>query len=240
MGVRHPAWMVIAEVLALAEDGYVEVVADDDGYTVDQGPADPSGLWQDRAEVLAGLFHGGAPVRLDRPALPPLAPPQGPISADRIATAMSKTAGQYGFISRLRWLVAAGAVLGLGGALTAMVAGMWLVAVPLATGTGVFLTSWLQSPIRPSGAALAERARLHELRERLRDGSGAADPALLPWAFLLLTEDERNTWWRRVRPVSDQPHWLTWHPAKAGVWPGLMTDSGLSGLARAVAHRMGP
>ncbi|MBO3739188.1 hypothetical protein [Actinoplanes flavus] len=232
--------MVIAEVLALAEDGYVEIVADDDGYTVRRGPVDPSGLRQDRADVLAGLFHGGAPARLDRPELPPMTAPHGPISADRLSTVLSEAIQRYGFMSRLRWLIAAGAVLGLGGTLAAMVAGMWLAVLPLATGTAVLLTRWLQAPIRPSGAARAERARLHQLREQMRDGSGASDPALLPWAFLLLAEDERNTWWRRVRPVSDQPHWLTWRPVKAGAWPGFMTDSGLPGLARAVAHRIGP
>jgi hypothetical protein len=45
----------------------------------------------------------------------------------------------------------------------------------------------------------------HELRQQLRDGPGGADPALLPWAFLLLTDDEQHAWWRRTRPVSDMP-----------------------------------
>jgi hypothetical protein len=56
IGVRHSGRTVIAEVLALAEDGYIEVVADDDGYTVRRGPSDPAVLWEDRAQVLAGLF----------------------------------------------------------------------------------------------------------------------------------------------------------------------------------------
>lgn len=232
--------MVIAEVLALAEDGFVEIVADDDGYTVRRGPVDPSGLLPDRAYVLAGLFHGGAPARLDRPDGPPATAPHGPISADRLSTVLSEAIQRYGFMSRLRWLVVAGVVLGLGGTLAAMVAGMWVAGWPLAMGTAVLLTRWLQAPIRPSGAARAERARLYRLREQMRDGSGASDPALLPWAFLLLTQNECNTWWRRVRPVSDQPHWLTWRPVRAGVWPGLMTDSGLPGLARAMTHRVGP
>ncbi|HWS38792.1 MAG TPA: hypothetical protein VN408_39395, partial [Actinoplanes sp.] len=90
LGVRHPARMVTAEVLALAEDGYVEIIADDDGYTVHRGPADPAGLWQDRAEVLAGLFDGDAPTRLDRPELPPVTAPHGPISADRLTTVLSE------------------------------------------------------------------------------------------------------------------------------------------------------
>jgi hypothetical protein len=238
--VKHPARLVVAEVLALAEDGYVEVVADDDGYTLHRGPADPAVLWQDRAEVLAGLFHGGEPVRLARPALPPLVPPHGPISADRISTAVSVAVERYGFMSRLHWLVLAGVILGVGAALAGAVAGVGIASALVAIGAGLLATAWLQSPVRPSRAARAERVRLQKLRARLLVGSDATDLALLPWAFLLLTDDELTVWWRRARPVSDQPRWLTWRPSQAGEWPGLMTDVGLEGLIRALAHRTGP
>jgi hypothetical protein len=202
VGVGHPAQHVIAEVLALAEDGYVEVVADDEGYTLRRGPAEPAMLWEDRAEVLAGLFHGGDEVRLRRPVLPPLVPPHGPISTDRLRTAVSRAGERYGFLCGLRWLVLAGALLGLAGAVTAAVVGSWTVAASLGMGVGLLGTAWLHAPVRLSRAAHAERDRLRELQRQLRDGPDANDPALLPWALLLLTDQERRSWWRRSRARS--------------------------------------
>jgi hypothetical protein len=131
--------------------------------------------------------------------------------------------------------VLTGALLGVVCAVAAGVAGLWAAAAALAIGT-----AWLLAPVLPSRAARAERDRLDELQQQLRDGPGAADPALLAWAFLLLTDDELGVWWRRVRPISDLPGWLTWRPNRASTWPGLMTSDGLDGLVRALAHRIGP
>jgi hypothetical protein len=238
VGVQQPAQTVVAEVLALADDGYLEVVADEDGYVFRRGPADPAGLWEDRAAVLAGLLHGGDPVRLPRPMLPPVVPPQGPISAGRLRNAVSRTSERYGFVSRLRWLMPALMLLGVTGAVVAGIAGRWTAAAWTGLGCGLLGIAWLRMPVWESPAARAERDRLLDLREKLL--KGAADPELLPWAYLLLSDGELEAWWRRARPVTDRPGWLTWTPVGEGRWPGLLTNEGLHGLTRTIAHRMGP
>jgi hypothetical protein len=131
-------------------------------------------------------------------------------------------------------------LLGIFLAVAAGAARLWMAAAVLGIGSGLLGSGWLQAPVRPSRAAIAERDRLFELRRQLRDDPGAANPALLAWAFLMLTDDELSVWWRRARPVSDMPFWLSWCPVRAGVWPGLLTEEGLDGLIKALAHQVGP
>src|SRR5262245_13878342 len=98
MEITHPGRLVVAAVLGLAGDGYIDVAADEHGYTVSRGPADPAGLWPDRAVVLAGLFDGADEVRLERPDRPPQVAPRGPISGDRLSTGLTRSLERYGFV----------------------------------------------------------------------------------------------------------------------------------------------
>lgn len=226
-GVQGPVRIVAAELMAMGEQGLMDVSAGRDGYTLRlRYPLDAPELSDERRVLMRELLAGetSASTLLLRPASSVVSLDDGKLkgsrlSFDRLITAVARAAGPAGLASRVRWVVLGVVVAGAGAAIAALVVGAYPAGAALGTGTGMLAAGWNQLAIPRSRRARAIRAQLLRLREQmqeiLRDDSVAVVPSWqLPWALLFLDNDDFALW--RLRFARAAPPWWEWADGISG------------------------
>jgi hypothetical protein len=217
--VRGPVRIVAAELMAMGEQGLVDVSAGRDGYTLRlRYPLDGPRYSDERRALMRELLAGETSVALPRPASLAVTLDDGKLKGSRVSfgrltTAVARAAGPAGLASRIRWVVLGAVVAGLAAAIAALVAGAYPAGAALGTGTGTLAAGWNRLPIPRSRRARAIRAQLLRLRgqmqETLRDDSVTVVPSWqLPWALLFLGNDDFALW--RLRFARAAPAWWQW------------------------------
>ncbi|MDW8803837.1 hypothetical protein P1P68_03265 [Streptomyces scabiei] len=258
-GVKDPVRAVLCEVLALAQDGYLEVCKHKDGYSLHWGRPEFPELPRDRGTLLGAILGQYGAVRLyQRTDAPPTARAAPLISLARIRDGVTRTALQRGLINRKR-------LLKLAVAFGTVVAGVlvWQGAYSEAGLMGMgsaLLGTWVVRETNISRAGGAEQNRVLALRDRLRQDAARAaadrdpvpspghnptvawedvpDHLLLPWAALLLTDTEFEAWFTVRFTHASPPRW--WIPDAKGDPAHLDSPVELTGLMQMLLTEVGP
>jgi hypothetical protein len=212
---RNPVRFVVAELLAMADDGLLTVHADDIGYTL-RVHADWDRLGAGRRAILTGLARGGPEVLLPRP-------PDDPdddgrlkgslLSFDSLVTAVAREGEATGMASRTGWLLVDIGIAALGGVIASFVLGVPVVGYVLGVGIGLLASWWNARRIQPSRKGRAERDRVLALRRVL--GAEAAP----------------------IAPAAAAPAWWSWTGEAP---PTFISHKGIFGLILAVRYSMCP
>ncbi|MET7913520.1 hypothetical protein [Streptomyces avermitilis] len=246
VGRKNPMQVVMSETVALAEDGYLQVTAYEDGYVILPGTRSGAGLPPDRAALLDAILGREGELRLRREPGPPASYRGTRISLAQIQESVTKAARERGYLARPYYVLFSMAIAVLSGGFL-MWRGNTSTAFLLCMAAAL-LGTWSFRKAHISKAGAAEQRRLLALQDSLRRPSPSAHPEretslgyrLLPWATLLLDGEDYGRWYADNLLDVELPRW--WGQEADGQDPTLrfVSQEGMKGLLHSLLHHVGP
>ncbi|MFE3037892.1 hypothetical protein ACFXKY_40325 [Streptomyces canus] len=237
---------VMGETLALAEDGYLQAAAYEDGYVILPGIKSAAGLPPDRAALLDAILGREGELRLRREAGPPSSLGGTRVSLAQIQGSVTRAARERGYVTRPYYVLFSMAIAVLSGGFL-MWEGNTSTALLLCTAAAL-LGTWSLRKAHISKAGAAEQRRVLALQDSLRHPSRPAHPEaetslgyrLLPWATLLLDGDDFGRWYADNLLDVELPRWWTQDPGGQDPTLRFASREGMKGLLHSLLHHVGP